>query len=253
MSSPFSIVIITRNEARRIKDVIQAALRVTDDVIIVDSGSTDETLAIVNNLNIQMYSIGWNGYGANKNFGNEKAKNDWIISIDGDEVLSNQLIATLNDLSPKGNHIYQINSKVIYNGKWIKYSGWYPKWKNRVFNKKEVKWNKDLVHEDLEPLKNKSFVKLKGDIIHFSYDSLQEHRNKLLEYAHLKAEEMIRKGVKPSYSKKWLGPYFSFFKTLILNLGFLDGKNGWNIAKMNGELIKKEIQFFENLQKKSSL
>jgi glycosyltransferase involved in cell wall biosynthesis len=229
----FSAVIITRNEALHIKECIVSLKKITDDVVVVDSGSTDNTIALAQAAGARIYNYPFQGFGANKNYGNSQAKYDWIISLDGDEVLSPQLTDSILKLEPDISSVYALNSLVNYCGQWIRHSGWYPRYKNRIFNKKECQWDMALVHEDLTPLNEKTIVKLKGDLLHYSYLSYAEHLEKSHIYGRLKAEEWIRKTESPNLLKRLAGPYFTFIKSYFLKFGFLDGKAGFNIAKMN--------------------
>ena len=248
MAISLSTVIIARNEEKNIEACIHSAKQVSDDIILIDSGSKDNTIALAKALGARTYEYGWHGYGANKNFGNEQAKNDWILSIDGDEVLSDALIQSLLHLHPDNNTVYQVNSIVNYRGKWIKHSGWHPKWKHRVFHRKEVKWNDALVHEDLEPLVDKTIARIKGDILHYSYTSIEEHKEKALEYAQLKARQWINKGSKPSMVKFIFGPSFNFLKTYVFQRGILDGEEGWTIAKMNAYMTRQQLRTYSELK-----
>ncbi len=245
----FSAVIIANNESAHIEEVIAAVAQITDDIVVVDSGSTDNTVELARNAGARVYEKNWEGYGVNKNFGNKKAKYNWIISIDGDEVLSQELIQTLQSLRPQTNHVYQLNSLVNYCGKWIRHCGWYPRYKKRIFNKQEVSWNHAQVHEDLEPLSGKKLVKLTGDIWHYSYDSFPDHYQKIINYARLKAARDIQYGKSPSAWKRIFGPAFNFFKTYILKLGFLDGKEGKQIALMDALMTKLQVKYYDQLIK----
>ena len=122
----FSAVIITKNEADNIERCIRSLLPITDEVLIVDSGSTDKTKEIAQRLGARIIETSWEGYAATKNIGNEAAANNWIISIDADEVLSEKLQHSIQTLEPKANNVYILNRMTNYCGKWIKHSGWFP-------------------------------------------------------------------------------------------------------------------------------
>ena len=243
----FSVVIIARNESDYIEACIQSALRVSDDVVLIDSGSTDDTVDIARKCGARIYEPGWMGYGGNKNFGNAKAINDWIISIDGDEIISEELVHSLKGFKPQLGTVYQLNSMVNYAGSWIKHSGWYPRWKHRIFNRRECQWNDAPVHEDLIPLHDKKVEQIKGDLLHYSYKSVSEHRSKVIEYARLKATKSIRLKKSPSLAKRYLGAYFNFIKTYFIRAGFLDGKAGWTIARMDAMMVKEELKAYDSL------
>ena len=229
----FSAVIIANNESKHISRCINSLQNITDDVVVVDSGSTDDTPSIARSLGARVFLHTFEGYGANKNFGTLQTKNNWIISLDGDEVLSPELTLSIQNLIPEKGCVYALNSLVNYCGKWIRHSGWYPIYKNRIFHKEDCRWNDALVHEDLTPLDNISIIKLNGDLWHYSYDSIAEHRQKSIQYGRLKGAEWIRTGKHPRLWKRWGAPYFAFIRSYVLKAGFLDGAAGFNIAKMN--------------------
>ncbi|MGB0885789.1 MAG: glycosyltransferase family 2 protein [Chitinophagales bacterium] len=236
----FSIVIITFNEEKIIEKCIAAAIKVSSDVIIVDSFSNDNTKAICTKFSeINFVEQKWLGYSAQKNFGNEQSKNDWILSLDADEILSKETITFLNKISLEDNNlVYKINRLNNYCGKWIKHGRWYPEWRNRLFNKKLVQWNGDLVHEDLEAKKGtlkKDFIfkKIEGDVFHYSMQSKHEHIEKAKQYAKLSAAKLFAKNKPASLVKRFLSPVSRFLVDYFIKLGFLDGTLGFQIAKIS--------------------
>lgn len=249
MPSKISAVIISKNEGDRIATCIESLIPLTDDIIVVDSGSTDGTKEKATNLGAKVFESKWLGYGNTKNFGHTLSKYDWIISIDADESLSKDLLHELKNTDFEFGCVYSIDRQNIYLGKKIKYSGWSPDWVHRVFNKNEAKWNDNLVHEKLIFPDSFKTKKLKHKLIHNSYRSIEDHRDKIEKYAALRAQIWRDKGRHPNVIKRWLGPVFKAFKSYILKLGILDGREGWMIAKMNAHLVKRQIYFFDNLNK----
>jgi glycosyltransferase involved in cell wall biosynthesis len=249
MSIKLSAVIITKNEAHRIGQCIKSLQNITDDIVIVDSGSTDTTKAISRKLGAKIYETEWRGYGPTKNMGHSKAQNDWIISVDADELMTDELAKEIMHLELESNCVYALNRQNYYLGKKIKHSGWSPDWVYRIFNRKEVKWNDNLVHEKLILPDHMKIIRLKHKLIHHSYDSIEDHMSKIENYAHLRAQIWIEQKKHPSLLKKWFGPAFKGFKSYILQLGYLDGKAGWTIAKMNTRLVRRQLYYFDKLQK----
>ena len=245
MKHKWSAVIITRNEEKHLSSCIQSIQGITDDIIVVDSGSTDDTISIAESHGAQVYEIGWNGYGANKNFGTSKAKHNWIISIDGDEVISDSLKESILSLEPDRGSVYLLNSLVNYAGTWIKHCGWYPRYKIRIFNREDCLWDDAKVHENLTPLAGMKQIKLSGDLLHYSYNSIHDHEKRITDYARLRAEGWIENNQAPSLSKRYFGSWFQFIKTYIVKLGFLDGHAGWTISKMNAKLSRLQIKFYD--------
>lgn len=240
----FSGVIIANNEAHHIVECIASLKIITDDIVVVDSGSTDDTISLAKSSGAIVYKHSFEGYGSNKNFGNSQAKNNWIISIDGDEILSPELTQSILNLNPERNCVYALNSLVNYCGKWIRHSGWYPIYKNRIFHREDCRWNDALVHEDLTPLEGIKIIKLEGDLWHYSYHSTEEHLQKSLAYGKLKGEEWIRTHNHPGFLKRIVAPYFAFIKTFVIKKGFLDGNAGFNIARMNYLQYKTAIEHY---------
>lgn len=245
----YSAVIITKNEAAHIEACIASIRPITDDIIVIDSGSTDATVTIAKSAGAQVYFHKWEGYGVNKNYGIQLAKNDWILSIDGDEVIDETLQQAILTMTPSLDTIYQMNSLVRYGDRWIRNSGWYPIWKNRLHNRSMAQWNLSPVHEDLVSERPMKHQKLDGHLLHYSYTSPQQHREKIEQYAQLQARKWKETGRQIGIFRELLGGGFQFIKTYIFQLGFLDGKAGFTIAKMNAILEKRKIYFYRKLKK----
>lgn len=224
-----SAVIITLNEERNIERCLLSLQNVADEIIIIDSGSTDKTKEIVEKFNVKFIVQKWLGYGATKNFGHEQASHEYILSIDADEVLSEELKASI--LKEKNNltQAYSCNRLTNYCGKWIKHSGWYPDVKVRLFPKSIVKWNNSEVHEELD-LSKVQIKHIKGDLLHYSYYSIIQHVEKSVHYGKLAGKNLYDKGKRVNFMKIVFSPYFRFIKDYFLRLGFLDGAQGFFIA-----------------------
>lgn len=236
-TTPISAVLIVNNEADNIVACLKAILQVTTDIVVVDSGSTDATPQLCEQLGAKVFHYGWKGYAQNKNFGNQQCQHDWILSIDADEVLSETLIDTIKNLNPKANEIYSLDRLTNFCGDWIHHSGWYPDWKTRIFNRKTIAWKGDYVHEKLAIPKHYKIVKLEGKLYHYSYKSLADHLARIKYYANLSAEELHAKGKKATIIKRFGSPIFRFIRTYFIKLGCLDGKNGFIISKRNAYLV----------------
>lgn len=244
-----SAVIIACNEEQYIQQCIESILPITTDIIVIDSGSTDKTVSLAKSVGAQVYHMPWKGYGANKNFGISKAKHDWILSIDADEILNQDLINDLKKLDKDKNIIYKIKSLVNFNGKWIYHSGWYPAWKLRFFHKDTAYWNLAPVHEELIYPAGTILNELKGQLLHYSFKDIEDHRAKADKYAKLKAETWIQNGKSVSLFKKISGPSFKFLRTYLLKFGFLDGKEGFIISKVDAMMIRAAITHYHHLKK----
>lgn len=243
----FSTVIITKNEADNIERTIRAVQQVCEDIVVVDSGSTDDTISICRRLGVRVFEYEWKGYSANKNFGAAQAQFDWILSIDADEVLSAALIQTLQNLHPQQETVYAIDILTNYCGQWIRHSGWYPCWRTRLYHRQEVRWNDDLAHEGLLIPTHFKEKRLQGIVEHYSYKSYADHDERIERYAQLSAKNLYLQKKKPSWVKLYLGPPFRFFRTLVLKLGFLDGKAGWIISRKDAYLVYRKYRLLRNL------
>jgi glycosyltransferase involved in cell wall biosynthesis len=245
-----STVIISLNEAQHIGQCVEQAVKWCDEVIVVDAESTDETVKIAEEKGAKVYVKAWEGYGSAKNFGNSKAANDWILSLDADEMLSDEWIANNQNFTAEPGTIYLIDLVTLYFGKRLNHSGFYPLWKKRLFNRKEFRWNEDPVHEALEGTKHYKAVRLKGKVWHHSFKSKGAYVQKLDSYARLGAQKWIEQGSRPGLLKQHLGPAFRFFKTYFLDLGALDGKAGYEIAKMNMDANRAKLKYYKEMVEK---
>lgn len=232
-----SAIIITKNEALNIERCISAIKHVTKEIIVIDAFSTDETVKIAEENGAWVIQKKWEGYSKTKNFGITKSNNDWILSIDADEVLSGELIQSINNLTPVNGFAYELDRINNFCGKWINHSGWYPDWKIRLFNKTSAYWVGAFVHEKLKFTKPTEIERLKGKLYHFSYDNLEDHNQRIEKYATLSAAEMHAKGIQSVPTKMYLSPIVRFLKTLVIKRAFLDGKNGWIISRRNAKLV----------------
>lgn len=247
-STKFSAVIITLNEAEVIADTLSCVLQLADEVIVVDSGSTDDTRTIAENMGARVVLTEWKGYSATKNYGISLTSNDWIFCFDADEQADSELIQSIKTINPKSGNVYLMNRLTRFEGKAVKHGSWHPDWVVRLFNKQECHWNKSLVHESLEPLRDKKKVKLNGYLNHKSVNSQEEFDDKIDLYGRLKAQQWILNGKKPTLIKKIIGPQIRFFTSYVIKLGFLDGSLGYRIAKGEADLIRKQLFYYQQLK-----
>jgi glycosyltransferase involved in cell wall biosynthesis len=216
--------IITLNEERKIARTIES-MRCCDEIVVVDSGSTDRTRAIASGLGARVIEQAWLGYAAQKNFAAAQATSDWILSLDADEVLSESLEAEIWSLKGDGPHYdaYAMPRMAQYLGRWIKHSGWYPDRKVRLYNRRKAQWAGEHVHESVRV--DGAVGHLDADIHHFTCDSLSEHLRTMDRYTTLAAREA-------SMPHLVFDPPWTFIRSYILQRGFLDGFPGFTIAWM---------------------
>lgn len=228
--------IITFNEERNIERCIRSVDGVADEIIVLDSLSTDRTEEICKRLNVRFVSRAWEGYSESKNYLNSLVSTDYILSLDADEALDETLKSEVIKLKSDSNpQIYSVNRLTNYCGKWIKHSGWYPDIKARLFPKEGSYWDGAIVHEELIFPDDLEIIQLNGHLEHFSYYSFEDHRARADKYSSLTAQKMHKKGKKASVLKPYLSALGRFVSMYILKAGFLDGKMGFKIAQISAQ------------------
>ena len=223
--------IITFNEERNVARVIES-LRCCDEILVLDSGSNDRTVEIAAKLGARVEEASWHGYAAQKNIAAELARNDWILSLDADESLSEALEAEIWQIKKAGPKFdgYTMPRLAQYLGRWILHSGWYPDRKVRLFDRRKAKWVGDFVHESVKVMGRVGH--LKSNLLHFTCNSLSEHLRSMDGYTTLAAQELASRGTEIGFNKLLLDPPWTFFRSYVLRLGFLDGVEGLAIAYM---------------------
>jgi len=252
---PVSIVIITKNEAEVIAGCISRAKLITGDIVIIDNGSTDGTPEIAAAYGCRVYQNSWKGYGANKNIGVELAKHEWVLSLDADEIPDMELIRSLQSLKlSDAGFVYDIKFRSYFGDKLIRFGSWGRGHHVRLFNRNLVRWSEQQVHEELILPKQVKKKRLHGFLHHYSVKDVRECRMKAFHYARLSAEKYFQNGREANFVNLFISPVFSFFMSYIVLLGFLDGKEGWDISRftfMNKWLKYHHLnQMKENQQKK---
>ena len=188
MAIKISAVIITFNEEQNIGRCLDSLCDIVDEIVVVDSFSTDKTESICSDYEkVNFVKTEWKGYSETKNYGNKLANNDWVISLDADEALSEELAQNIKSLDLKNEEAYEFNRLTNYCGKWVKHCGWFPDIKVRLMNKTNSSWE-GVVHESLIYKKPVSVKFISGYLHHFSYYKVSEHLERLKKYADLSAK-----------------------------------------------------------------
>jgi glycosyltransferase involved in cell wall biosynthesis len=223
--------IVTLNEEKNVARAIES-LRCCEEILIIDSGSTDRTRTLATQRGARVIPHAWPGYATQKNWAAAQASNDWILSIDADEALSEELEAELLTLQKVGMAAdgYSMPRLAQYLGRWIRHSGWYPDRKVRLYDRRKARWVGEYVHESVDV--DGVVTALRANLLHFTCDSLSAHMKTLDRYTTLAAQELIAKGKsRPAY-RLATDPAWTFLRTYLLQQGYRDGFEGLTIAYM---------------------
>jgi glycosyltransferase involved in cell wall biosynthesis len=224
-----SVAIITQNEERNIRGCLES-VRWADEIVVVDNGSTDRTQAICREYGARVFQEDWKGYSGQKNSAIEKARNEWVLSLDADERILPELLREMErnldeDPSVDG---YWIPRKNFFLGRWIRRCGWYPDLNLRLFRKSRGRFGERAVHERVE-IQGRT-VTLSNPLIHETYRSLSDFFQRMDRYSTLAAEEMQRAGRKFRWVDAFFRPPFTFLQMYLLRAGFLEGYSGWLLS-----------------------
>lgn len=230
-----SVIIIVKNAKQTLLECLNS-LKDFDEIILLNNESSDNTLNIANEFkkdfaNLHIYHSAFIGFGALKNLALSYAKNDWILSIDADEVLENECIEELKNLELQEDNIIALSRKNLYKGEWIKACGWWPDYVWRIFNKNFTRFNDNLVHESLVLPSNAKKIYLKNGLKHHAFRDISHLINKMQHYSSLWAKQNIHK--KSGVLKANLRAFWTFFRNYFLKNGFLYGYKGFIISVCN--------------------
>jgi glycosyltransferase involved in cell wall biosynthesis len=245
-----SAVIITWNEEPNIGRCIDSLWHVADEVIVLDSFSSDNTVAIARQRGAIVKQEKFSGYKEQKNKALQLATHDYVLSLDADEVLSKNLIESILEEKRDFQHkAYFMNRYNNYCGRFINHGLWYPNQKLRLFDRRIASWGGMNPHDKIELKENTIARFLKGDIVHYGYHSIDEHLQRNDELSSIAAWSLFESGKKIHWSKIILSPAWSFFNGYFLRLGFLDGYYGLVIAIQTANQCYLKYQKLRGLQK----
>ncbi len=252
-----SAVIITYNEEKNIARCLDSLQGLADEIIVVDSFSTDRTEDICKNYDLRFVKHNWEGYVKTKNFANNLASYDTIFSIDADEAVSPELKESILKIKSQAidNKVFKMNRLMNYCGKWIYHCGWYPDAKIRIFDRRFVYWIGDKVHETLYVPADFTCTKLNGNLLHYSFYTINQHIAQSDKFSTLSAQSAFEKGKKVSKAKIVMHVFWNFVRNYFFNLGFLDGRYGLIICKINAKSTywkyKKLLNLYKNNHEQS--
>ncbi|PKK84916.1 MAG: hypothetical protein CVT49_01815 [candidate division Zixibacteria bacterium HGW-Zixibacteria-1] len=248
--SKISAVIITKNEEANIERCLKSVDWV-DEIIVVDTDSTDKTRRIATEAGARVFQVEWQGFGHAKGFGVEKASHDWILSIDADEEIGERLASEIKGViaSDRAENGFEIPRRTSFLGRWIKYSRWYPDYVLRLFKKNSGRFNDSLVHEKV--MIEGSIGRLANPILHYSYPDIDTYFIKFEKYTSLAAQELYNKGKRFHLAALIFKPIASFFRHYVTGLGFLDGVEGFLIAVLSAFGVVTRYVKLRSLEKAS--
>src|SRR5262245_26998517 len=221
---PLSVAIITRNAASQL-DGCLASVAFAEEVVVVDSGSTDDTVELARRRGARVIAKEWLGFGPQKQFAVESARHDWVLCVDADERVSETLresiVAELE--APRGT-VYAMPRCNRFLGRWLRHGEGYPDWSVRLFHRAHARWSDDAVHEKV--VTGGSVLRLSGDLLHDSAETLEKYLDKQNRYTSLQAESLRSAGRSASVLHLLFSPSLRFIKFYLVRLGFLDGVPG---------------------------
>jgi glycosyltransferase involved in cell wall biosynthesis len=232
-NNKLSLFILTKNEEINIRDCIKSA-EFADEIIILDSGSTDKTQQIVRSLGVPFYHSDWRGGGFQRNKAIKLCNYEWIYTLDADERITPALAKEIKIVINSSSHdVYDVPRKSLFISRFMEFSGWWPDRTKRLFKKTSGKFSNHFAHSEF--LTKKNVGHLNNHMIHFSYRNVDDILRKIQYFSSAGAYNYIEKGKKGSLLKAIFHGLWAFFKTYFLKLGFLDGGEGFMLAVMNAE------------------
>ena len=236
MVADLSVVIITKNEADNISGALES-VSWADDIVVVDSQSTDDTVAIARRHTDRVFTRPWQGYGAQKNYATGLATHDWVLSLDADERVPPELAGEIEAAwrrSPvvKG---YRIPRTTRYLGRWMRSTDWYPDYQLRLYDRRVASWNSRFVHESVTV--DGKVGTLSSEIRHYAYDDLADHLATINHYTTLAARQMAAEQRRAGLADLAIHPPLVFLRNYLLRRGFRDGGPGLIVSLMNAYYV----------------
>ena len=231
-----TVTVITRDEAANIAAALQSVAW-ADEIIVVDSQSTDDTVAIARGLATRVVSRDWPGYSAQKNYAAEIASNDWILSLDADERVTPDLADEIKRLlsGAPAQSGYRIPRVTWYLGRWIRSTDWYPDYQLRLYDRRAARWNGRRVHESVEP--DSPPGQLRHELQHYAYRDIADHLATIDRYTTLAAEQWLSEGRRTTALQMFFHPRFAFIRNYLLRGGIRDGAVGLLVSRLNAYYV----------------
>ena len=247
--------IITLNEAENIRDALKS-VDWADEVLVVDSESTDATRQLAADAGARVIVNSWLGFSQQKQFAVDNATHDWVFSLDADERVSPELRVAINEVQRADEARladgYRVARRAFYMGRWIRGGGWYPDYQLRLFNRRRGRWKDRIIHESVVMKEGARVETLRGDLLHYSMRDPEHHRRMIDDrYAPLGARQMHLEGKRTSSLQIASAGPLAFVRSFLLKGGFRDGQAGWVIAKMAAHHAKLKHSLLHDLQSRS--
>ena len=246
----FSIVIVCRNEAAVIGRTLESLKGLTDDTVVYDNGSTDDTGAIARSFGVRWVEGPWEGFGKTKGRALALARYDWVLFLDADEGVDPVLKQSLQEWkAPDPTVVYEMAFRNYFMEKPIRFGEWGTDYHIRLFNRKYVQWDEAPVHEQLLLPAGTIKIRMKGFIQHRTLRSVEAYRQKMELYARLGAEKYFQRGKRFGWLNRIFSPTISFLGSYIFKLGFLDGREGYQLARIQSGYTARKYQLLKELQR----
>lgn len=251
MLQQISGVVITKNEEHNIRDCILSLQKVADEIIVLDSFSSDRTEQICIELGVRFEQHPFEGMIEQKREVVSRVTKSHVLLLDADERLSHELIQFIKSEKENGLKVaYQFNRLNNYCGRWIKYCGWYPDQKIRLWKAGATEIKGVNPHDEVVAKKGIEVETVQEDILHYSYRSIEEHERQIINYSSIAAQEAYARGKRTHKAATYIKPAFKFFRDYILKLGFMDGYHGWLVCRMGAHAKRMKYLKLYALQKR---
>lgn len=244
-----SAVIITYNEEQNLARCLES-VKFADEIVVVDSHSTDRTCDIAQHYGAKVIFVEWQGFGAAKQAGVDASSGEWILSIDADEEVSDPLKEEIQRVIERhGRHVgYEMPRKTNFLGRWINYSNWYPDHVLRLFRRENGRFNDAVVHEKV--VVNGPVGRLKNDLLHYSYPSLDVYFEKFNRYTTVGAVEAYKAGKRAGWPSVAIKPVAAFVKHYVTKQGFRDGLEGFLISVLSSAAVMVKYAKLRDIERK---
>ena len=240
--APISALFVVRDEAANIGRAVAAVRPLVGEVVVVDTGSADATRVLAKAAGARVLESGWHGYGPTKNLGAGACLHDWVLSLDADEVPDGELAAALADFAPEAGKVYGVRRVTNYGGRWIEHGAWGRDVVWRLYDRRVVRWDERVVHENLIVSSGLERARLPGRLLHFSYPTRAAFAAKQEHYLRLSVEALRQNRQDAGWIRRHVSPYWRGFRDYVLLGGWRDGRAGWEIARADVWMVREKYR-----------